>query len=437
MKEVLKEIFQLPPIRLEHIVSLRDLERIHVSCEFRPNGLCDLNFGYMAWWFYRNRCFRELAQRTGLSRLPQKLRAERELQICKIAGAFAGSRKAYETRTRKACYAKMIAALREVLPGLTTETVELLAGRVLSHCRRGQMTVWGGVQFKVSWDIETLREFLSYRRHDLPADTINCVADITSHVLRHLDTLPLTCRRNVKNYVLQHRYFCRDYDMPDRLKALDCSFKYTAGAYAFRKARYIALALRAPETFFKRAGQKIRMRQYAAWLRDQRDHFEDIYDSLGNIAEPDSRFSSWADLEGHSRDWHARQITAARHGMRNVGYKPFEIAPEIPRSLSLRGYLFSLLASPEQMADESVRMHHCIHSYADDVRAGSYLAYKLEGNGERATLGLSKGDKSWGFDQVRRKRNATVPEEVWQACMEFTKSLNDRIRSSRREKGAA
>ena len=105
---------ELAPIPDEHIAALRDLERMHVSCEFHPNGLYELRFGYMTWSRYRNRCFRDLALRNPLNRLPQKLREERALQFCKIAGGFAGAKKLYDARIRKACYAKMIKALREV-----------------------------------------------------------------------------------------------------------------------------------------------------------------------------------------------------------------------------------------------------------------------------------------------------------------------------------
>ncbi|MGP0076187.1 MAG: PcfJ domain-containing protein [Bryobacteraceae bacterium] len=437
MKQASTDSFQLPPISPEHVTALKELPRICASCELWPNGIYQLYFRYLTWPVYRQYCFRELARRTGLSRLPETVRKERAIQFCKIAAGFAGSKKTYEARTRKLCYAKMIAALRGMLPGLNDETVQLLAGSALSHCMRGEGSVRGSVQFKVSWDMETLREFLAYCRHDLPADKVNTVADINRHVLRHLDTLPLTCRRKVKNYVLQHRHYCRDYDLPARLKALDCSFKYTGSAYAFRKARDIALALYTPESFFKRAGQKIRMRQYSAWLREQWNHFEDMYGSLRDIPEPDSRFNSWADLERHSRNWHARQIAEARVGLKAVSYEPFNLPPEVPRTFNIKGYAFSLLASPEEMADESVQMHHCIHSYAEGVRSGDYLAYGVNGGGERATFGLRKAGRRWVFDQVRGKRNAFASEELRAACMEFTVPLNTQIRSSRKKKEAA
>jgi hypothetical protein len=297
--------------------------------------------------------------------------------------------------------------------------------------------VWGGVHFKISWDMETLRAFLAYRRHELPISRFETAADIEQYVLRHLDSASFSCRRKVKAYVLQHRHYCADYDDPELLKAIDCSFKYTGSAYAFRKARYILLARTLPEIFYKKAGQKIRLRQYAAWLRAHRHEFDDILDSLRNIPEPESRFSSWVDLERHSREWHARQIADVRVNLYGAGYEPFNLPPEIPRSFTLRNYTFSLLASPEQMADEGVQMHHCINSYAADVRSGNYLAYKVEGNNERATFGLWKSNKEWAFNQVRLKRNGMPSQQLSEACMEFTTWLNTEIRNSEKKSEVA
>lgn len=427
----------LPPIPAEQIAALKSLESISVSCEFRPNGVYELEFTYMTWTSFRKQCIRQLARHAGLRRIGRAFRTAEHLQLVKNATAFAGSKKAYEARSRKISYARMIAALREILPNLNDETVKLLAGTALSHCLRGACRVWGGVHFKASWDMETLRAFLAFRRHELPVSQFETAADIQQYVLRYLDSLPFTCRRKVKSYVLQHRHYCRDYDVPETLKAIDCSFKYTGRAYAFRKARYILLARTVPELFFKKAGQKIRLRQYAAWLNDHRHEFHDIVDSLRDIPEPESRFDSWADLERHSREWHAQQIADARVNLQDVGYEPFNLPPGVPRKYTLRGYAFSLLASPEQMADEGVQMRHCINSYASDVRRGSYLAYKVEGNTERATFGLWKSEKGWTFDQVRLKRNVMPSLQLSEACFEFKTWVNAEIRNSEKKSEVA
>jgi hypothetical protein len=274
----------------------------------------------------------------------------------------------------------------------------------------------------------TLTEFLSYRWHELPFDQIASKADIDRHVLRHIESLGLSCRRKVKAHVLKSRHYCTDYDKPELLKALDCSFKYTGRAYAFAKARNIYLAQVLPEVFFKKAGQKIRARQYAAWLRDHRGEFRDILRSLQGLPESGlTAFTGWADLERHSREWHARQIREAeqrfrrRHG---VDTQPFDLPPDILRNIQHHGYAFTLLTSPEQMAQESIQMQHCIHSYASDVREGEYLAYRVEGNGERATLGLDKIGEGWAFDQVRGKFNALMSESLTHACREFVQQIN-------------
>jgi hypothetical protein len=418
----------LAPIIMPRAVAvLKDVERIYASCN-ELTALYELEFEYMGWMEYRKECFRALARVTRRPRLPKKLRRHRRIQLYRIAGAFAGSRKAYEKRTRKICYARMMSALREIFPDVDRERAELLTGTALSRCVRLRHRVRGRVVFNPSWDMATLREFLAYRWHELPADEIRTVADIDRHVLRHIDTLPLSCRRKVKQHVLSRRHFCLDYDRPELLTALDCSFKYTGKAYAFAKARNIYLATILPDLFFKKAGQKIRLRQYAAWLREDRDNFRDICRSLQDL--PDGQrnaFRGWADLERHSREWHDRQIAEAerRFARRNANdAAPFDLPPDIPRSLEQGGYTFTLLVSPQQMAEESMLMRHCIHSYAGEVREGRYLAFRVDGNDERATLGVGRFRHRWMFEQVRGKFNALMSDELAEVCRELANRLN-------------
>jgi hypothetical protein len=426
----------IAPIAMAQAVAvLKDVERIYVSCH-ALSTLHELEFEYMAWLEYRKECFRALARATRRPRVPKILRKHRRVQLYKIAGAFAGSRKAYEKRTRKICYAKMIGALREKLPTIDRERAELLTGTALSRSVRLRYRVRGRAIFNPSWDMATLREFLAYRWHELPADEFRTVADIDRHVLRHIDALPLSCRRKVKQHILSRRHYCRDYDRPEMLTALDCSFKYTGKAYAFAKARNIYLATILPELFFKKAGQKIRLRQYAAWLRDDRGSFRDISRSLQDLPQSDwAAFKGWAELERYSRNWHERQIAEAerRFARRNaVDARPFDLAPDIPREVEQGGYAFALLDNPKQMAEESMLMRHCIHSYAPEVRAGFYLAFRVEGNSERATVGLRRIRHRWAFDQVRGKFNAMMSDELTQACREFASQLNRNLPSEAR-----
>jgi hypothetical protein len=330
----------------------------------------------------------------------------------------------------------MMSALRQTFPDIDRERAELLTGTALSRCVRLQHRVRGRVLFNSSWDMATLREFLAYRWHELPADEIQTVADIDRHVLRHMDTLPLSCRRKVKQHVLSRRHFCLDYERPELLTALDCSFKYTGKAYAFAKARKIYLATILPDLFFKKAGQKIRLRQYAAWLRDDRDHFRDICRSLQDLPLSEwTAFRGWADLERYSREWHERQIVEAerRFARRNaVDARPFDLPSDIPREVEEGGYTFTLLVSPRQLAEESTLMRHCIHSYGGEVRQDRYLAYRIEGNNERATLGIRRFRHRWTFDQVRGKFNALMSDELTQICRELAKQLNRNLPSEAR-----
>lgn len=429
--DALPENSPLAPIVMPRAVAvLKDVERIYISCH-QLTALHELEFEYMAWMEYRKECFRALARVTRRPRVPKKLRRHRRVRLYRIAGAFAGSRKAYEKRTRKICYARMMSALRRKLPDIERDKAELLAGTALSRCLRLRFRVRGRVLFNPSWDMATLREFLAYRWHDLPAAEIRTVADIDRHVLRHIDTLPLSCRRKVKQHILSRRHFCLDYDRPELLKALDCSFKYTGKAYAFAKARNIYLATILPDLFFKRAGQKIRLRQYAAWLREDRDHFRDICRSLQDLPEREwTAFRGWADLERYSREWHERQIVEAerRFARRHaVDARPFDLPPDIPRGVEQGGYAFTLLASAQQMAEESMLMRHCIHTYAGEVRQDGYLAFRVEGNAERATLGLRRFRHRWAFDQVRGKFNGLVSDKLTETCRELVSHLNRNV----------
>jgi hypothetical protein len=430
--DALPEDFSSAPIAMERAVAvLKDVERIFVSCEDDGPILYEVRFEYIAWMAYRQQCFQALARLTRRPRVPKKLRRYRRVQLYKIAGAFAGPRKAYEKRTRKICYARMMSALRQTFPEIDRNKAELLAGTALSRCQRSRYRVTGRALFKPSWDLATLREFLAYRWHELPTDEIETAADIDRHVLRHIDTLPLSCRRKVKQHVLSRRHFCLDYERPELLTALDCSFKYTGKVYAFAKARNIYLATLLPELFFRKAAQKIRLRQYAAWLRDDRDHFRDICRSLQDLPERNrTAFRGWAELERYSREWHDRQIAEAerRFARRNaIDARPFDLPPGLPRSLVQGGYTFTLLVSPQQMAEESTLMRHCIHSYARVVRQDRYLAFRVHGNDERATLGVRWFRHSWVFDQVRGKFNALVSDALTETCRELVIHLNRNV----------
>lgn len=413
--------------REDVFAALKEIETIRVRLDIRHDEY-DLSFWYMSWSKFR---------RTGMARLLEKrwgprrkiskaLRAE----IMNILVMFAGSKKNYDMRSRKIVYARMMNALREKVPGMNAEVMEALAGAALAGATRKEWMVTGSLWFDPNWDLETLRAVTKFRRHRLPVMQIRSAEDIDRHIMRHLETLPLSNRKMVKRYVLQRRLYARYYDSPDALRALDASFKYTGSAYAFEKAagykQQVELALMMPEVFFKKAGQKVRERKYAGWLRDQFAAFVDIGHSVQRLSEERrAAIESWSALERHSRDWHAREVACAIDGS---GYSdnPFEIAADIPRRMEIGGYTFTLLESGKAMAEEGAAMRHCLTSYIWRVENGNYLAFTVEGKGKgaRATLGISRSKKQWVLDQVRGKRNALVPEELQAAAMAFSVSLN-------------
>ena len=108
---------------------LKEVENVFVSCV--TDGVShELRFTYKLWHEYRRNCFRALARHTRRPRVPKKLRKQRRQELYKITGAFAGSRTAYERRTRKFCFAQMMEALRATVPDVDRERGEILAGTV-------------------------------------------------------------------------------------------------------------------------------------------------------------------------------------------------------------------------------------------------------------------------------------------------------------------
>lgn len=91
--------------------------------------------------------------------------------------------------------------------------------------------------------------------------------------------------------------------------------------------------------------------------------------------------------------------------------KPFSYSVEYTED----GYTFTLLNTQMQIAAEGKEMGHCVGSYANSAARDQYAVFKVEGNGERATLGLSGGTSSGGTS-INILAQRTEPEFIVNQC---------------------
>ena len=69
-------------------------------------------------------------------------------------------------------------------------------------------------------------------------------------------------------------------------------------------------------------------------------------------------------------------------------------------------------------------MQHCIGSYASYAQSGEYMTFKVEGRGERATLGLRIYPGSYiDLDQLHGVRNALVTGCAHEASVSLVYTL--------------
>lgn len=98
------------------------------------------------------------------------------------------------------------------------------------------------------------------------------------------------------------------------------------------------------------------------------------------------------------------------------------------------GYTFTLLNNQLDIATEGKTMHHCVASYAGQASRGKYAVFRVEGKGERATLGLNYGNllpirpREFYFDQCYGKMNSLVSENLRTAALTITTRHNDYLR---------
>jgi hypothetical protein len=98
------------------------------------------------------------------------------------------------------------------------------------------------------------------------------------------------------------------------------------------------------------------------------------------------------------------------------------------------GYTFTLFNNQLDIATEGKTMHHCVASYAGQASRGKYAVFRVEGKGERATLGLNYGNllpirpREFYFDQCYGMMNSLVSEKLRTAALTITTRHNDYLR---------
>lgn len=128
-------------------------------------------------------------------------------------------------------------------------------------------------------------------------------------------------------------------------------------------------------------------------LQNDCDQILDFFRSTGNY-EPKM---SWENAWKRAQQWHNEEVRRANERMRLRAVedeKPFP-SPWIPGA-TVHGYEIVPLTSPQELNEEGAAMHHCVGSYARNVRGGHCYIYSVRKDGNRlATLELGKGYGSW------------------------------------------
>lgn len=131
---------------------------------------------------------------------------------------------------------------------------------------------------------------------------------------------------------------------------------------------------------------------------------------------PDSN-SSWASLVDRSTEWHAVRAPG-RMAPADFDDHPDETPIEFAHGTKMvDGFLITPLDTVGAMRDEGGDMNHCIASYASTSVAGHYRAFRIEGRGERATMGFYVIGGAARFDQVKAFGNGSVSPELRKAAL--------------------
>lgn len=163
-------------------------------------------------------------------------------------------------------------------------------------------------------------------------------------------------------------------------------------------------------------------------LRDYLFHIDDInlYEDyqFPNITWITSK-TTLKSLARHSEEWHW-EIFKKEKGP----YVRWHFLKEF--CIDFEGYTFTLITNSDDLHQEGLEQNHCILTYKPDIEQGSYLAFKIEGKGERATVGyhlIQQPDHTYTLEinQVKGYRNDYVPVELTHSCLRLMLELKEHI----------
>lgn len=94
-------------------------------------------------------------------------------------------------------------------------------------------------------------------------------------------------------------------------------------------------------------------------------------------------------------------------------------------TMQIGGVLVESLISAFEIAQEGIKMHHCVASYVGRVREGDYMVFHLEDKGgTKTTLGLRKQGMAWEIDQHYGPHNTNVNKDFQLVAEYFLDSFN-------------
>ena len=154
------------------------------------------------------------------------------------------------------------------------------------------------------------------------------------------------------------------------------------------------------------------------------------------LAQPARFDRSWTyrHATGVARRWHEEIALHPVDLQRRFRRYPPDLATlddefdygQLPLGLIVAGHLFTALTSPRALLEEGQAMHHCVGSYADDVRVGRSRIYSVWFEDRRvATVEIELiGSTRYRPVQLRGPRNAEVAVGTHAAAVAFVRALN-------------
>jgi len=153
---------------------------------------------------------------------------------------------------------------------------------------------------------------------------------------------------------------------------------------------------------------------------DELPRFESVLDwfiSTRPVLDKNQIKRGWEYLEKLSEEWHRHQNWLELYGESILQYPSWScaIADRQEEWLSVLppGFIYKLvpLASPAQLMEESISMHHCVVTYIDDCVSGNARIFSVrDSNSDQriATVELVNHSGLWVLAQLKGKHNCQL-----------------------------